>query len=274
MAMGILITAVLVFAVRGMFLGFTGVIARTAGIICGYFVAYSYRHQLSELVTTHTNISVPGMVIEVISGFILFFGAMIVCSLIVAGLFRGMAAFVPGLKTLTDKESLASKCAGAITNSALAVVIVLSGTWGYGMATGKVDHSDPLQHYANRFGGKVFSVVKENSNFTLPDFDRSAPQHSPTKGTAIIRSESNPEKTLSIDSTPNIIGAIRDNNTEQAIPNSEHIEQLLNNEQLRDMAQKQMEANPELLQEVLANPQLQSLLEFLQKRQNTPEILE
>ncbi|MEH6558933.1 MAG: CvpA family protein [Oceanicoccus sp.] len=292
MAMAILITAVLVFAVRGMFLGFTGVIGRATGIICGYWVAYSYRHQLAELITSHVNISLPSMVIEAISGLILFFGAMIVSNLVVTGLVKGIATVIPGFKILVNKESLASKFAGAITNSILAVAIAFLGIWGYGLASGNVDNSDPLQHYANRFGEATFSTVEQYSNFTLPDLDRDSlqltnilkpsahstqpkapvplPQQSSNRGTATIRSELNPDKILSINSTTDITGEIGNSNSALALPNTEVAGELLNNPQLRDMAQQQIEANPELLQKILDHPQLKTLLELLRKDQTSP----
>ena len=289
MAMAILITAMLVFAVRGMFLGFTGVIGRATGVICGYWVAYSYRHELAELITSHVNISLPSMAIEAISGLILFFSAMIVSNLIVTGLVKGIATVIPGFKTLANKESLASKCAGAITNGILAIAIVLLGMWGYGLASGNVDHSDPLQHYANRFGEATLATVKQYSNLTLPDVDRNSLQltnilkpstqsgvmeplrkQSSTRGTATIRSELNPAKTLSIDSTTDIIREFGNGNNELSLPNSEIAGELLNNQLLRDMAQQKIEANPKLLKNILEHPQLKTLLELLQNDQNSP----
>ena len=293
MAMAILITAVLVFAVRGMFLGFAGVIGRVAGIVCGYWAAYSYRHQLAEFVASQASISIPGIVIEAVSGFALFFGGMIAGSLVVAGLFKSIAGAVPGLKVLANKGSLPSKCAGAVTNSALAVAIVLSGIWGYGLASGNFDHSDPLQQHAKRFGESVFSIVQKYSDLSLADLDSNSlqlknllapaanstqppalersPQSSSVRGSAVIRSESNPEKTLSINSTTHIISEAEDNNQQPQQLASGTIATMLNHQELLGKAQQQLEENPELLQQILNTPQLKTLLEFLQRDQNADE---
>ena len=293
MAMAILITAVLVFAVRGMFLGFAGVIGRVAGIVCGYWAAYSYRHQLAEFVASQASISIPGIVIEAVSGFALFFGGMIAGSLVVAGLFKSIAGAVPGLKVLANKGSLPSKCAGAVTNSALAVAIVLSGIWGYGLASGNFDHSDPLQQHAKRFGESVFSIVQKYSDLSLADLDSNSlqlknllapaanstqppalersPQSSSVRGSAVIRSESNPKKTLSINSTTHIISEAEDNNQQPQQLVSGTIATMLNHQELLGKAQQQLEENPELLQQILNTPQLKTLLEFLQRDQNADE---
>ena len=293
MAMAILITAVLVFAVRGMFLGFAEVIGRVAGIVCGYWAAYSYRHQLAEFVASQASISIPGIVIEAVSGFALFFGGMIAGSLVVAGLFKGIAGAVPGLKVLANKGSLPSKCAGAVTNSALAVAIVLSGIWGYGLASGNFDHSDPLQQHAKRFGESVFSIVQKYSDLSLADLDSNSlqlknllapaanstqppalersPQSSSVRGSAVIRSESNPKKTLSINSTTHIISEAEDNNQQPQQLVSGTIATMLNHQELLGKAQQQLEENPELLQQILNTPQLKTLLEFLQRDQNADE---
>ena len=293
MAMAILITAVLVFAVRGMFLGFAGVIGRVAGIVCGYWAAYSYRHQLAEFVASQASISIPGIVIEAVSGFALFFGGMIAGSLVVAGLFKSIAGAVPGLKVLANKGSLPSKCAGAVTNSALAVAIVLSGIWGYGLASGNFDHSDPLQQHAKRFGESVFSIVQKYSDLSLADLDSNSlqlknllapaanstqppalersPQSSSVRGSAVIRSESNPKKTLSINSTTHIISEAEDNNQQPQQLASGTIATMLNHQELLGKAQQQLEENPELLQQILNTPQLKTLLEFLQRDQNADE---
>lgn len=293
MAMAILITAVLVFAVRGMFLGFAGVIGRVAGIVCGYWAAYSYRYQLAELVASQASISIPSIVIELLSGVALFFGGMIAGSLVIGGLVKGITGAVPGLKVLANRESLPSKCAGAVTNSALAVAIVLSGIWGYGLASGDFDHSDPLQQHANRFGESVFSIVQKYSNLSLADLDSNSlqlkdllepaanstqspalersPQSSSVRGSAVIHSESNPEKTLSINSTTHIISEAEDDNQQPQRVTSDTIATMLDHQELLGTAQLQLEENPELLQQILNTPKLKTLLEFLQRDQNADE---
>ncbi|KKK46722.1 hypothetical protein LCGC14_3162390, partial [marine sediment metagenome] len=113
MASGILITAVLIFAMRGMFLGFSGVIGRLVGFGLGYYVAYSYRSQLAEFISNNTQISLPAIVIQMMSGLVLFMATLFVSGLLINALFKMIGKIIPGFKAIMDKESLGGKITGA-----------------------------------------------------------------------------------------------------------------------------------------------------------------
>ncbi|GEM_PF-6605097 len=298
MATGILITVVLVFAVRGMFLGFAGVIGKTAGIIGGYLVAYHYRHPLAELIASHITISLPPAVIAAISGSILFISTMIVTGLAVAMICRAICATIPALNVILNKASWGSKCAGAINNGAIGLALALLGLWAFGLTTGNADHTDPVQANANRFGEAVFLIVSEHTDITLPKLPSSkltpgtpklsnrltsltekirsaSPENSHdqslAQGSAIIQSAADPGKRVSYYPQNNSTTSTSAEGYVLSLIDSKQIEQLTNNPELLDIARKSVGNNPEQLQKILSHPQLRKLLEFLQEDQNTEE---
>lgn len=109
MASGILITVVLIFAMRGLFLGFSGVIGRLVGFGLGYYVAYSYRAQLAQFVSNSTEISLPAIVIQMMSGLALFLATLFISGLLISALFKLIGKVIPGFKAIMDKESLGGK---------------------------------------------------------------------------------------------------------------------------------------------------------------------
>ncbi len=285
MASGILITAVLIFAVRGMFLGFSGVIGRLLGFAAGYFVAYSYRVEVAEFITQNTSISLPAIALQMMSGLGLFIVTMFVTGLLVSAIFKLLGSTIPLFKAIVDNDSLGGKVAGASLNGAIAAAIVLLGIWGFGQATNQPPSNDPLYQIANQFGDKVYGLIADGEDFNLQGFSHSFSQtisngqvtsstssttsYSNT-GTAVI---SNGGKTLSIESVREVLEQANqhsgDLDTAQLL-NNPQLQNLINNPELRDMALKQLENNPEQLQDIqqqiMNNPQLLELMQRLQKQ--------
>lgn len=277
MASAILITAVLFFAVRGMFLGFSGVIGRLIGFGLGYIVAYVYRQPFAALIEHNLSSGLPPMVLQVVAGLVLFVVTMFASTLAINTLFTVIGKIIPGFHLIGDKESVGGRVAGAAANGLIAAAIVLMGVWGYGKITGH-SSSDPLQQFANRFGDKVFSLVSDNADLDMSDFNiqsfsstsvktithkpanSSAPVTTTSSGSAYIVSSSDPAKSLSIETIRQVIEQNSDAlNGELA--NNQTLQSLLNNQDIRDSALQQLQQNPEQLQQLLNNPKLQQLLQ-------------
>jgi hypothetical protein len=283
MASGLLITAVLVFAVRGMFLGLTGVIGRFIGFILAYIAAYSFRHQLAAFVSTNTSITLPTTILEVICGIALFVVTMFITGLIIKAAFKLIGKVIPGFTAIADQDSWGGKITGATLNGLIGAAIVLIGIWGYGKVTGKIDPNDELQQFANSFGDKAFNFVSDNTDLSIQSFSSSSFSSSsittsskptssrPSKsvstsnGSATIVSSSNPEKSLSIESIRQIIEEVQPSEDGSGVSfSSSQIQGLLENSEIRDQALQMLQDNPEQLEKVMNNPKLMELLEKFQ----------
>ena len=168
MASGIVITAALLFAVRGMFLGFNGVIARLVGMALGYYVAYSYRADLSTYVVNQYQPNFPEIVIQTACAMALFFVAWATGSVAVSLLFKVLGNAIPGFKQLFNQDTVGGKITGALVNSAIGAAIALMGLWAFSTFTGKADISDPTQQLANRWGDSLFALLDNPSLPALP----------------------------------------------------------------------------------------------------------
>lgn len=286
MASGILITAVLVFAVRGMFLGFTGVVGKLIGFLLAYIIAFSFRNQLAVFISENTSISLPVTALQIAAGLVLFFGTLFLTGFLISMLFKSLGKVIPGFNKLVDKDSLGGKITGATLNGLIGAAIVLIGIWGYGKFANTSNPDDKLQNIANRFGDTLFSVVKNNADIGIQSFssyssssyslstqststdantDKKKSSVTTSTGSAFIVSSSNPEKTISIENIQEIIessGIELDTNSVD-INNEENMQNLLNNPEIRDKALQYLQDNPQKIQEVLSNPQLKQLLETL-----------
>ncbi len=286
MASGILITAVLIFAVRGMFLGFSGVIGRLLGFAAGYFVAYSYRLQLAEFITQNTSISLPSIALHMMSGLGLFIVTMFITGLAVSALFKLLGSVLAVFKAIVENDSLGGKVAGATLNGAIAAVVVLLGIWGFGQATNQQNHNDPLHQIANQFGDTVFGMITGNENLDFQSFNHSFSQtisngqvvsssssssSYSSSGSAVI---SDGSKTLSIESVREVLEKAEQNPgalDSAEILNHPQLQNMINNPELREMALKQLENNPEQLQQIqqqiMNNPKLLEIMQRLQSQE-------
>ena len=284
MASGILITAVLIFALRGMSLGFSGVIGRLLGFPLGYLAAYNYRAQLAEFITLNTGISLPSIALQTMSGLGLFIVTMFITGLVVSTLFKLLGTVIPIFKAIADNNSIGGKVAGATLNGAIAAAIVLLGIWGFGQVTHQQDSNDPLQQIANQFGDKVFGMIANSDDLNAQRFSQSFSQttsngqvisSSSTRysniGSAVITDGS---KTFSIDSVREMLQQAGQNangiNTTEPV-NSPQLQNLINNPELRDIVLQQLKNSPEQLQNIqqqlIDNPQLLELMQRLQSQQ-------
>ena len=284
MASGILITAVLIFALRGMSLGFSGVIGRLLGFPLGYLAAYNYRAQLAEFITLNTGISLPSIALQTMSGLGLFIVTMFITGLVVSTLFKLLGTVIPIFKAIADNNSVGGKVAGATLNGAIAAAIVLLGIWGFGQVTHQQDSNDPLQQIANQFGDKVFGMIANSDDLNAQRFSQSFSQttsngqvisSSSTSysniGSAVITDGS---KTFSIDSVRKMLqqAGQNANGINTADPaNNPQLQNLINNSELRDMVLQQLKNSPEQLQNIqqqlIENPQLLELMQRLQSQQ-------
>lgn len=220
MASGLLIIALLVFAVRGYFLSLPGVIARLLGLLCAYFVAFSFRSDLAALLASKIQSDVHPMLLQVISSAVLFFGTLFLVSLVILSLFRLLTRLAPALRGILSRDALGSRLGGAALNGTVGAVLVLVGLWVYGFTLGKNSEADALQRFANRFGDSAFALTRRlldsqsppdqtpQAVASTPSTSEDAPVASEEpeevvtaiiRGTAEIRSEENPEKHVFIE---------------------------------------------------------------------------
>jgi uncharacterized membrane protein required for colicin V production len=300
MASSVLMIAVIVFAIRGFFLGFVGVIGKAIGLVLGYVLAISYRSDAAIWVSSNTSISsinLPSMIIEIGCGAALFFAALFTTGFVVSACAGLLKKMIPPLEPILNKDSTAGRTTGAISNALLGAAIVLIGIWIYAMM-GKGTVEPPLlQQVANTFGNHFFKVVKQNSSLSLPNFNSPTPAPkvytaSPaalapntetttktttgtTTGTAVIVSEANPDKKFSIESSYQQIletqGSAEGNDLSSMLGN-EQLQALLNNPQVRQFAMEQIKSGAGPVNEIsektgLSPEQLQQLLENLPLQQ-------
>lgn len=161
MASGILFIAILIFATRGYFLSLPGVIARLIGLLCAYFVAFGFRAELASMLATKSHSDMHPMLLQAVSGAVLFFGTLFFVSLTILGLFKLTTRLIPALRPVLSREALGSRIGGATLNGAVGAVLVLAGLWVYGFTLGKNTEPDGLQQFANQFGDRAFALTRQ-----------------------------------------------------------------------------------------------------------------
>lgn len=297
MAAGTLIIAMIFFAARGYFLGLAGVFARVLGLLSGYIVGFSYRSDLAAIIGARTDTGAHPVVLQIISGALLFFGTMFVVSFVVIGLFKLLAKLLPPFRTVLTKEATGSRIAGAAVNAGIAAMIVLSGIYIYGLTLGKNQPPDDLQRVANRFGSTMVDVAKslidEEDRPTQQDIkkqsmsllssaissstslmlsgaasDTSEQQSATTQpqqitGSAEIISTDNPQKRMLIERVREVLSSSDsgDDIDLQAMLENEQLSELVDNPEVREQAMQYLQANPEQMMEALNNPKFRALLE-------------
>lgn len=291
MASGTLIIAMIFFAARGYFLGLAGVFARVLGLLCGYFVGFSYRSDLANIIAARSDSGAHPIVLQMISGALLFFGTMFLVSFAVIGLFRLLAKLLPFFRAILTKEAMASRVAGATLNAVIAAMLVLSGLYIYGLTLGKNQPPDDLQRLANRFGltmvnlaqsiiaeedrptkdsitegsmSLISSALDSAGNLNRAD-SSTTPQstNKRAKGTAEIISMEDPQHRVLIEKVREVFNdQSGDQELDlQSLLHDEDLKDLANNPQLRDQAMEYLQSNPEKMLEVLNNPKFRELLE-------------
>lgn len=296
MAASLLTVLVLIFCLRGLFLGLNGVIGRVTGIVLGYYLAYSYRDQLAIVLRNYLELELPIIGFQVISGLLIFVVTLFVTGLIVNLALSMLGGLIPPLGTLTHKDNISSKVAGAIVNGCLGVAIGLLAIWGYGMLSGKPLQGDLVTDTANRFGNFIFATIESSANGKLSHFslgnitqtisisqlqaltrlDNSEPSSATSppdskaepepesepssRGTAVIVSSSDPSKRLSIETVRGIIEDKLDSNDGFA---PSQLQQLIANPETSQQVLQQMQNSPQQLQAILNNPQLRELMDKL-----------
>ena len=274
MAAGTLIIAIIFFSARGFFLGLPAVIARFLGLICAYFIAFSYRSDLAAVLAAKSDGKMHPLILQIASGAILFFGTMFLVSLIVVGLLKLLAKIMPPLAGVLSKEATGGRIGGAILNGAIGAMIVLAGLWIYGLTLGKNQAPDNLQRVANRFGDTLVVVARQiltrDSNTTPQQASSLRPSQSKTDtGTAEIFSNDNPEKRLFIQQIRDAFSTDSDSASIDlpALLENDQIEELINDPAVREKAMEYIEANPQQMMEALNNPKFRELMEQMEARQ-------
>lgn len=299
MATAVLITALLLFAVRGIFLGLNGVIARFLGFVGGYYMAYTYRTDLADAIASFPEVTVPDIFLQIASGLVLFFGTMALCSIAVSLLFKLLANIVPGFKKLLAHETTGGKVTGAVLNAGLGAAVALIAIAVFTAFTGKVDKNDQVQALAIQFGDTAFAIAENQSLVKIPSLntalskvelsgnaanhvntnatDRNANDadssgNSESRGSIVISSKTNPSMNRSI-KIENSTSAKLNNTaiTDELNLDTSTIKGLLGNSELKNLAQQQIAENPEKVKELLNNPKIQELLKSLGNSNNTSE---
>lgn len=158
MVSSILLMAVLVFSIRGFFMGFPRVVARLLGFISAYIVSFSWRQPLAERLFEQQVVDVSPLILQVATGATLFFITLFLVTIIVTGVFKLAAKAIPGLSELVDKNAPGSRVFGAGTNGMIGAAVVLLGLWGYNLFTDRAPDSQ-LDHIAHNLGNNLFADV-------------------------------------------------------------------------------------------------------------------
>lgn len=275
MAESVLILAVLVFAVRGMFLGFVGVISRVVGIALAYYLTYSYRERVTQYVIENTQFDIAPIVLQIGSGLCLFFGTVIMTGFVISLAARVLSKISPSIKALLDNEAPGSRILGAVSNSLVGAAMVLLGIWAYDLIAQKPTNDSELHSVAKTFGETILTLVDTNTVFSdkalkqtdEDSFSSNAKETSNKSGTAYIISEENPDKKFAIekgDADATEMAKPHKSPTQQEqskLFSNDKVQDLLNNPRLKSIITKQIEENPEQIEKILTNPLIKELLE-------------
>ncbi len=279
MAASFLFIVALFFSVRGFFLGFAGVIARLLGVMSGYFIAYSYRAPLAELISKQTASDISPMLLQVAAGAGLFFTTLFITGLLVTGFFALIIKLIPASKELLDSQSPGSRVFGAGCNGLLGASLVLIALWGYGLFVDSSKPADKLQQIANHFGNSLLAVVSQlagdenNTKTTGSVLSSHSREHSSAESSnAGIISTLNNKSVANLETIRNFIKASSDNSHNndgtaidlQQLLSNDKIQNLLDDPAIKEMALKQLKDNPEKMLEALNNPQYRKLLEQME----------
>jgi len=222
MAEGILITAMMVFALRGYFLGVVPLLSRLLGYGATYYFSYRYGDALTSYIAANSSITVGPIALRIGSSLLLFFTSMIVSSIVLSLVFKLLLSLIPPLNVLFKRGSLGSGLLGASGNAAVAAILVLTGIWAYQLvAPGGTLAGQQLSSAASRVGISVNSLLARHSGTDLQRLLRDsgllqqqARQSTPTPvarpnapppqglGSALIVSSNNPGKRLSLGEPP------------------------------------------------------------------------
>lgn len=262
MASSILFGVAFAFAVRGLQLGLVGVISRSSGVLLGYYLGFSYRAGAAEVVAARTGTDLPPLVLQAICGGVIFFTTLFLVAQCVSSIFKLLALVIPPVKTLIDNKSWPGKIAGSITNAVIGAIIVLLGLWGYDQVSKKPLPTTELQVFANDFGNAIFFPESSSTSF-ISTKSSDTIESIFSRGTATISSESDPEKTLSIESIREIFQTSPNSQFETIDPaklmDSEQLQTLLEDPKIRQLVMDQLQENPEQLKDILNNPTLRDI---------------
>lgn len=241
MTASILFIVTLFFAIRGFFQGFTAVIARLLGFLLGYYLAYSYRQPLAELISEHSSISASPMILQVAASASIFFATVFIIGLLVTGALALVTRLVPATKELFDKNSPGSRVFGAGTNGLTGAAIVLIGLWGYALTVTPSKPPDSLQQFANHFGDSVLALVSHMAN------------DNPGKQALEGRQNDNFDRHSASSENNN---SNRHGNGIQQLLQNKKIRNLLDDPAIKKMAIEQLTNKPQSFFEDLNEPQL------------------
>ena len=299
MAGSLLLVVILIFALRGFFLSVTGVIGRLLGFILGYFIAYQFRGSLATVLSTQLGLELPAMVLQMISGLILFISVVFLTGLVVNAAFKTLGTIIPPLKAVTDKDSTTGKIIGAGLNGSLAAVIGLLLIWGidqfrqntpdefthnlaWSLGNSIFGEIDPqnwniqkLTQFSSSVNGSTISTMTQvisqssssGSSSSMGSNTLTTSGKTYSTGTATITSANDPAHSLSIETSREVIEQVLENNpqaTEQLLQ-SQEVKAILDNPQLRDQAMQEIQNN--LSSGEIAPEQIQQFLNNPQLRQ-------
>jgi len=217
MAEGILIVAMLVFALRGYFLGFVPLLSRLLGYGATYYLSYRYGDVLAVYIAANTGLNLGPIALRIGSSLLLFFTSMFVSAIVLSMVFKLLIKLVPPLKMLFQRGTVGSGLLGASGNAVVAAIFVLTGIWAYQLVAPSNSVGQPLNSAASRVGTSVNALLTRHSGTDLPRLLRdngllqqsapataTAPFAAPSSkpGSAVIVSSRDPNKRLSLGKSP------------------------------------------------------------------------
>lgn len=256
------ITVIAVFAIRGLFAGFTGVIARISSLVLGYLSVMYYQPVAATFVSSLLAEDTSPMVISLLSSAGLFVTVYFITSTLIQLCTHALGLLVPYLKPLLSKRSTASSIAGLAINSCVGALLFLVGLWAYGLLLEPPQQKNALHLAADYVGAQIMKSDnrkklselnqllgnKAEANSTT-DAAADAGKQVNTMGSAIIISEANPEKQLSL--LQNINPEQLTTLLEDSAITSKLIETLQNNPESMKELEALLKDNPEAVQRLL-----------------------
>jgi len=202
------------FALRGLFVGFTGIIARLSGLLLGYLSILYYQPVAAEFIASLLAPTASSTVIGLLSTSGLFITVYFTISTLIQLAANGLGIVIPWLKPLLSKRSVSSAIAGLTVNAGVGGLLFLVGLWAYGMLVESPKENNALYMAADYVGGHIMKTEDISTVATLNRLlDNSALSSEKTStpaitqpsastqtsiGTATIISEENPGKRLSL----------------------------------------------------------------------------
>lgn len=177
----IFIIFVAFFIVRGLVLGFVGVLARLSGLLLAYLVSYLFAADLAQWILQRYPALMSAPVLYILTGLGLFFVTLLLVSYIVFSIAGLLAKKLPVLAPLNDRHSRLSRASGALLNGTIGTVLGLLLLWVYSIIAAtflpsqQLLQTTPLMNTATLFGEQVYRLFGPRGANTVVDDNSSLP---------------------------------------------------------------------------------------------------